>query len=67
MNKEQVAEIIDGMPQGLSVDEFLVELATRAANSQKAQVSSLESTVEMLKTDLAAAENEISELRARFL
>lgn len=35
MTKDQVAEIIAGIPQGLDQDDFLVELANRAARIER--------------------------------
>ena len=37
MTKEQVAELIGQIPQGLAADEFLVALANKAADFQKAE------------------------------
>jgi len=37
MTNEQVAELIEKIPQGLGVDEFLVALANMAADWQREQ------------------------------
>lgn len=41
MTKDQVAEIIAGIPQGLDQDNFLVELANRAARIEREECADL--------------------------
>jgi len=35
MNKEEVAKLIESIPQGLDQDDFLVALATKAADVER--------------------------------
>ena len=38
MNKQQLKNIIDGMPDGMEVDDYLLELVNRALFSQRISI-----------------------------
>lgn len=50
MTKEEIAEIVHGMPQGMTADDYLVELVSRA-------VTPLEQRIKLLRDEVAWAEN----------
>ena len=49
MNKEQVASLIESLPQGLTVDELLVALATKAAEYERQAI--LQTIEELMGSD----------------
>ncbi len=39
MNKQKLANIVDGMPQGMDIDDYLLELITRALFIERKEIS----------------------------
>lgn len=38
MNKQKLANIVDGMPQGMDIDDYLLELVTRALFVERREI-----------------------------